>query len=326
MEQVRGTVARFLHAHPDEIVFTSGATDSLRLVAERWGLATLEDGDEVALCPQDHQAAVRPWLRLQAVLAARGVRIAIKEFRTDATGDYDLDSLRTAVGRRTRVLAITHVHNVFGLEMSVQQLPELVLPGTVVVLDAAQSAGHVPVDVAALGVDFAAFSAHKVLGPTGVGVLWARGPLHPWLRPPLSPPEAPLSEVMEEGTPNIAGILGLGAALEYMDSLGVERAAAHLRTLTDQLVSRLRALPRITFLPGPGLASCSCGTGIVSFTVEGHDASDVGYLLAEHDICVRTGHHCMERPSAEDGSVRVSLHVYNGTRDVERIAEVLGAL
>lgn len=329
VERVRERVAGFLGAAgPDEIVFTSGATASLNAVALCWGLANLAGGDEILYNPRDHAANVEPWRNLRRVLARHGTAIGLVPYAVTGAGEADVADIRAKAGPRTRLVTTSHVHNVYG---SLTTLEELDLP-VLRCFDCSQSAGHLPIDVAALRADFVAFSAHKMFGIPGTGVLYASRRTHAWLEPflPGGTTAAAMPARLEGGTPGLAGIFALGAALDFVEEVGLDAVAAHDRELTRRLIDRLREIPGVRLLPGVAAGGCEVGYGIVSFTVERVPAGDVGFIAAAHDLYVRTGTHCLatgdDATGDDDASVRVSTHVYTSAAEVDRFADLIARI
>lgn len=348
VEKARVDVARLLHAQPCEIAFTSGATDSLNAVAYMWGLANLQDGDEVMVCLQDHSAAVRPWHLIAQTLAKLGKKITVKTFDIHAVGDYDLRSIQAAVSDRTRVVALSHIHHVFGLDMEVSEIRQIVGPNVVISLDASQSIAHVEVNARKLDVDFISFSGHKAFAGNGVGVLFARQSKHASLAPyrsgghsaalssEISPEErSAFIDKIEVGTLNIPAIASLSSAIDFIEDIGIDVIRDHNSALTSLLVEKLKPLPGIIFAPGPVPCGCPGGYGILSFRFEHVSSFDLASALANEQIHVRSGDHCRaERNAAHDNGshdgfedfIRVSMQVYNTADDVEILARTLEAL
>ncbi|MQY30464.1 aminotransferase class V-fold PLP-dependent enzyme [Nocardia aurantia] len=339
LRRVRERTAAFLGADADEIVFTPGATAGLNAVALSWGLAALQDGDEILYSPRDHASAVYPWQQLQATLARFGRRLRLVPYRVTAHGEADTADILAKVTGRTRLIAVSHLHHVFGALTTLEELRGRLDPGILLCFDCSQSGGHIPLDVGELGADFAVLSAHKMFGATGTGVLYCRRRVHEQLTAFLPGGNsgvtgsdsgllpAAMPERMEGGTPNIAGILALGAALEVLDDIGRAAVAEHNRVLTRQLIEGLRPLPGLELLPGPAHARCEAGYGIVSFTLAGIGATDLGFVLAELGFLVRTGAHCVPaHAGADDDSVRVSTHVYTSADDIDRFVRCVATL
>lgn len=342
VESTRQRVAAFINAESSEIAFTSGATESLNLVALAWGLANLKNGDEVMVCLEDHKSTVLPWLNLKTTLAHFGVAIEIVPFAIHPEGDYELKSIREKVSPRTRLLAMTHVHHLYGLDMEVAQIREIVGPSVLMSLDASQSVGHRKLDAKALGVDFLSFSGHKMFAGNGVGVLWVASRLHQQLSSVktgggMQPAQADasgykpqaksLADILESGTLNIPAIISLTLAIELIEKTGIDRIEKHVSELSFYLYDRLKGLPGLEF--GPGFGYCGChnltGYGILSFRFEQGATSDLAFLLDSENILVRTGDHCLTSRRQGDDYVRVSLHAYNTKAEIDRFVSVLQA-
>lgn len=336
---IRARTASFLGAaHTDEIVFTGGATAALNAVAMSWGLAALRDGDEILYSPRDHAANVLPWYLLRDTLARFDRRIELVPYRVTPAGQADPIDIARKLSPRTRLLTVTHLHHVFGALTTLAELRDRIPAHVLLCFDCSQSGGHLPVDVGALGADFAVFAAHKMFGAPGTGILYCHRRTHPQLRPflPGGATDAALTVtgfdggtmpgLLEGGTMNIPGILALGSALEVLDSYGMAAIAEHNRLLTRRLVGDLRTVPGLRFLPGPAHSGDDSGHGIVSFTLAGISAADLGFVLAEYGFLVRTGAHCVPVSSGDPESVRVSTHVYTTVDDIDRFADCVRTL
>ena len=341
--EVREQAARFIGAaSADEIVFTPGATAGLNAVALSWGLANLADGDEILLSPHDHSSNVYPWVHLRQMLGRFGRRIALVPYAVTAAGEADAADIAAKISPRTRLVTVTHVHNVFGALTTLEELRGRLGPAVRLCFDCSQSAGHIPVDVTLLGCDFAVFSGHKMFGVAGTGMLYARRRVHPELAPFLPGGgsgvgladgglagglgQLRMPDGLEGGTPDLAGISALGAAMDFIGGIGLEPIAAHNRALTRFLAERLRELPRVRLLPGVAWAACPVGYGIVSFRVKGVRSDDVGFALSSQGFYVRTGNHCLPAGSEYEDSVRVSVHVYNCGYELERLTAFLALI
>lgn len=329
-ERARARIARFLGAHASEVVFTAGATDAIHVVVEGWARRRVAAGSRILTTPLEHHANLLPWQRLAREQGARLDTIAI-----DDRGRLDLDdAARKLPG--ARLLAVTATSNVLGVRVPLRALCGLARAhGVCTLVDAAQAVGHEPLDFAAIGCDFMALSAHKMLGPTGVGVLVGR---HERLRElePVRVGGGMVMEVasldadepsrfreppwgLEAGTPPLAGALGMAAAAEYLDALGVPRIAAAEAALVRTLLAGLQALEGVTVLGPPAGEERA---GIVSFTLGRHHPHDVAALLGEVGIAVRAGHHCAQpllRRLGVAATLRASLGPYNDERDVEAL-------
>lgn len=337
LEETRARIARLIGATAETVCFTSGATESLNLVALAWGLNNLRSGDEIMLCLQDHKSTVMPWLNLQAMLKRFGIDIKIVPIRLHYEGDYELKSIREGLSDRTRLIAISHVHHLFGLDMEVGEIRKIVGRKVLISLDASQSIGHRPVNVRRLSVDFLSFSGHKMFSANGVGVLYVRKGLLSRLKPVIVGGGMTRAEgaqfnvgsktaaaVLEAGTQNIPAILSLGAALDFIESIGgLEVMDNRLSALTRNLYGKLKTLPGIEFSPGVDRCGCHRGFGIVSFRFEQVSTSDLAFLLESENILVRTGDHCLNTGQDGDDYVRVSMHVYNNEAEIDRLIEVL---
>jgi len=342
---VRAQAARFFGAASEaEIVFTAGATAGLNAVALSWGLANLADGDEILYSPLDHSSNVYPWVHLRQLLARFGRRITLVPYAVTAAGEADTADIAAKLTARTRLISVAHVHHVFGGLSTLEELTGRLGPAVRVCLDGTQSAGHIPVDVTRLGCDFAVFSGHKMFGVAGTGVLYARERVHRELGPflpgggtgirladggldglPMLDGLA-MPDGLEGGTPDLAGISALGAAMEFIDGVGLEAIAAHNRALTRPLADRLAGQRRVRLLPGVAWAACPVGYGIVSFQVDGVRSDDIGFALASRGFYVRTGNHCLPDGSGYGDSVRVSVHLYNSGYELERFAALVAGI
>ncbi|MEY2814739.1 MAG: hypothetical protein RIS05_487 [Actinomycetota bacterium] len=328
-EGARAKVATFIGAAADEVVFTKSATESLNLVAYAMGNAVagnrfhIKPGDEIVISQMEHHANLIPWQQLAARTGAK-----LRWFEITPEGRLDLSQISTLITNKTKVVSITHQSNVLG---TINPLHEIVQAahsvGAVVVVDACQSVPHMKVDVAALGIDFLAFSGHKAVGPTGVGVLWGRAELLEQLPPFLtggsmiadvsmtSATWAPAPAKFEAGVPNMAQAVGLGAALDYLSAIGMDVIAEHEHLLTADLLKKLLEIDEVA-LVGPH--SMDHRGGALSFTVRGIHPHDLGQFLDSQGIAVRTGHHCawpLTRSLGVPATTRASLYLYNTIED-----------
>lgn len=334
MEAARRRVGRFIGApRPStEVIFTKNATESLNLVARSWGAANLGPGDVVLLTQLEHHANIVPWFQLQA---ERDFEIRWIPLNADATLDLsDLDRLLDGV----KAVGLTAMSNVTGTLTPVAQITEAAhAVGAVVVLDACQYVPHLATDVKALGVDFAAFSGHKMLGPTGIGVLWGREDLLDAMPPFLGGGgmildvrldgflPAALPAKFEAGTPPIAEAVGLHAAVDYLDALGMDAVRQHEIELTTYAMKSLgeRFGPELT-IHGP--ADPRVKGGVLSLAVGDVHPHDLSQFMDEHAVCVRPGHHCAKplmRVLGVGATARASFYVYNDTDDVDALADAL---
>jgi cysteine desulfurase/selenocysteine lyase len=339
LAEVRERAARFIGAQsPEEVVFVPGATAGLNAVALSWGLANLADGDEILFSPVDHSSNVYPWVNLRQTLARFGRRLTLVPYAVTATGEADTNDILAKVSDRTRLITATHVHNVFGSMTTLEELSGKISSSIRVCFDCSQSAGHVPVDVTKLNSDFAVFSGHKMFGAPGTGFLYLRRRVHAELAPFLpgggsgvqladgALRELSMPEGMEGGTPDLAGLVALGAAMDFIDDLGIDLIAAHGQSLTRFLVERLREVPQLRLLPGVAWGARPAGYGIVSFSVDGVHSDDLGFALSSRGFYVRTGSHCLPAGTPYEDSVRVSVHLYNSEQELDRFAGFLSLL
>ena len=329
-EAARERVARFLGAtDPAEVVFVRNATEGLNLVAEAYAGARLGPGDEVVVSVLNHHSNLVPWGQ---VAARTGATLRVLPLTRDR--ELDMEAAARTIGPRTRVVALTHKSNVTGTIVDAGEIARLAHRHmAVVVVDAAQSVPHLPVDVGALGCDFLAFSAHKICGPMGIGVLWGRRALLDGMPPYMTGGEmvrevtlegATWNDVpwkFEAGTPNVAGAVGLARAVDYVTAIGLDRIAAHERALSLVAMERLDGFDDVdTFCPAGG------PNGIVSFQLADIHPHDVATVLDQHGVAVRAGHHCAQPLHAALGvraSVRASFYLYNDDDDVARLIDAL---
>jgi len=331
-EEAREKTRAFLNA-PDgrEIVFVRGATEAINLVAQSWGPAHLEAGDEIVISDLEHHSNIVPWQMLRDRL---GLKLLVAP--TDETGELDLARFEALLSPRTRLVAVTHVSNVTGALLPIERIVKLAhAVGAKVLIDGCQAVPRMPVDVRALGCDFYLFSGHKAYGPTGTGVLWGRYELLAAM-PPWQTGGGMITSVeyaktefqdpphrFEAGTPDIAGAVGLGIALDFIEGLGREAIFQHEEALTGYAVDRLSPIPGVRLVAG-GQRRLS----VLSFNVDGVHPHDVGTVLDRHNVAVRVGHHCAQ-PLMEKldlaGTVRASLGVYNDESDIDRLAEAVEA-
>jgi cysteine desulfurase/selenocysteine lyase len=333
-ELARDRVREFIGARGrEEIVFTRGTTDSLSLVADALG-HTLAPGDEIVLTEMEHHSNIIPWQ-----MAARNRGAVIRAVPVTPDGHLDMDALRRLLGPRTRVVTVAHVSNVLGTINPVREIVQLARSaGAVSVVDGAQAIPHLSLDMVALDCDFYAASSHKMLGPTGIGILYGRREVLDRLEPTRGGSEM-IKEVwidraqwndlpwrFEPGTPPIAEAVGLTAAIEYLDKLGMERVAEHERTLTRRALTALASVPGVRVL-GPGPAEDR--GAVVAFSVDGLHPHDVAALLDARGIAVRAGHHCAQplmRALGLVGTARASFSVYNSPEEVDLLASAVEGL
>jgi cysteine desulfurase/selenocysteine lyase len=326
-EAARARVARFLGAAAaEEVVFTRGATEALNLVAWSWARPRLTAGDEVLVTEMEHHSNIVPW---QLVCEQSGAHLVVAP--VDDRGELRLDELERRLGPRTRLVACVHVSNAIGTVNPLREVAALAhRVGAVVVADGAQAAPHLPIDVAALGCDFYAFSGHKVYGPTGIGALWGRGELLAAM-PPWQGGGGMIAHVsfagtdfaappqrFEAGTPNGAGAVGLAAAIDWLEALGWDAVAAHEHRLLTLASERLAAIPGVRLI-----GEAREHAAVLSFLVAGVHAHDLGTILDAEGVAVRAGHHCAQPLMERFGiaaTARASFAVYNTAEEVEVLA------
>ena len=334
-EGARAKVAAFIGASAQEVVFTKSATESLNLIAYAMGNAPignrfhLSAGDEIVVSQMEHHANLIPWQQLAARTGA-----ILRWFDVTPEGRLDLSQIPQLITAKTKVVALTHQSNVLG---TINPLTEIVAAahavGAVAVLDACQSVPHMKVDVAQLDVDFLAFSGHKTVGPTGVGIMWGRSTLLEELPPFLTGGSmiadvsmttatwAPAPAKFEAGVPNMAQAVGLGAAVDYLSAIGMDVIAQHEHMLTEDLLGKLLNIEEVAVV-GP-LTMESRG-GALSFTVAGIHPHDLGQFLDSQGIAVRTGHHCawpLTRSLGVPATTRASLYLYNTIEDNDALID-----
>jgi len=330
-EDARETVARFVGADADEIVWTSNATEGVNLLAytlSNAGELALKPGDEIVVTELEHHANLIPWQQL-----AQRTGAVLRYIPVDDEGALDLE--RAPITERTRILAFSHVSNVLGVVNPVAELVERAhAVGALVVLDACQSAPHLPLDLRALDVDFAVFSGHKMLGPTGIGVLYGRSRLLNALPPFLtggsmittvtmeSAQFLPAPQRFEAGTQRVSQAIALAAAVDYLSAIGMERVAEHGSRMSRQLIEGLSAIDGVRVLGAHGHER----VGLASFAVEGIHAHDVGQFLDDRGIAVRVGHHCaqpLHRRLGLTSTTRASGSVYTTEAEIDLFLEAV---
>jgi cysteine desulfurase/selenocysteine lyase len=331
-EAAREAVRGFLNAADErEIVFVRGATEAINLVSHAWGGKFLKAGDEIVISDLEHHSNLVPW---QMACERAGAKLRVAP--TDETGEFDLAPFEALLSPRTRMVAVTHVSNVTGTVMPVETITRLAhRHGALVLVDGCQAIPRMPVDVRAIGCDFYAFSGHKVYGPSGIGVLYGRyealDAIPPWETGGgmITSVEYAHTEFQEPphrfeaGTPDIAGAVGLGMALGFVESLGRAAIREHEAELTGYAVDALSRIPGLRLVKG-GQRQMS----VLSFNLDGVHPHDVGTVLDQHDVAVRVGHHCAQ-PLMDKlgvaGTVRASFGVYNDRADIDRLAAAIEA-
>ncbi len=330
-EDARGKVTQFLNAnHSSEVVFTRGATDSLNLLASSWGGTHLKEGDEILLTELEHHANIVPWQMVAEATGAKVIRVPISD-----DGELDLEFAQTKIrSGAVKCISIGHVSNALGVKNDVEKLVKIAVEqGVFSIVDGAQAVSHFPVDVQELGCDAYVFSGHKLFGPTGIGILWAKQEVLEEI-PPYQGGGDMIRRVsfegttfaeppskFEAGTPHIAGAIGLGAAIDFVDSIGFETIARIDHALFEKTVSVVDSIPGLR-----RIGRSDAQLGVVSFYSDQVHPSDIATFLGVDKIAVRTGHHCaqplMDRLGIP-GTVRVSFSIYNLLTELDRLKSSL---
>ncbi len=331
-EAAREKVAQFINA-PDKtsIVFTRGTTEAINLVAYSWGWANLRQGDEILLTEMEHHSNIVPW---QLIAERTGARIKVVPITDD--GLLDMDAFDRLLTERVKLVAVTHVSNVLGTINPVKEICRKAHEaGALVLVDGAQAAPHMPLDVQEIGCDFYAFSGHKMLGPTGSGVLYGRKELLESMPPFMGGGEMIRSVTFERttfndvpykfeaGTPAIAQAIGLGAAVDYLNKIGMMQIRQHEMELTAYALERLQEVPRLTIY---GLAPVQQRGGVIAFNLGDLHPHDLATFLDAHGICIRAGHHCAQplmRRLNVVATARVSFYLYNTPEEIDALVAAL---
>lgn len=329
-EQARVKVAQLINAaEPREIIWTRGTSESINLVAASWGRSALKPGDRILVSAMEHHSNIVPWQMIAAQMGA-----TVEPIPVDSTGTLDLDALQQMLDERVRMVACGHVSNALGTVNPVERIVQLAhQAGALCLIDGAQAMSHMRVDVQALDCDFYVFSAHKMFGPTGVGVLYGKAALLEAMPPYQGGGEMiesvsfagttynQLPYKFEAGTPDIAGVIALGAAVDYLQGIDRDAAEAHERDLLEYAEARVRELPGITLV-----GTAAQRAGVLSFLIDGTHPHDVGMLLDQQGVAVRTGNHCAQ-PIMDQlgipGTIRASFCFYNTRADIDRLVEAL---
>ncbi len=328
-EGARARIAHFLGAETNEIIFVRGATEGINLVANAFLRPRLRKGDEVLITAMEHHANIVPW---QLACEATGAKLRVAPM--SQAGELLLDELETLLTSRTKLLALTHVSNALGTVNPIAQIAEMAhARGVPVLVDGAQAVQHLPVNMCELGIDFYVLSGHKLYGPTGIGVLWGRSAhlegMDPWQgggdmirsvtfeKTEFAPP--PLR--FEAGTPNIAGAIGLGAAVEYLARIGLDAIAKHERELLADATDAIAAIEGVQLI-----GTANTKASVLSFIVKGIHPHDLGTVLDRAGVAVRTGHHCAQPVMAFYGvpaTVRASFGLYNYRAEIDPLCKAL---
>jgi cysteine desulfurase/selenocysteine lyase len=337
-EKSRETVAKFISAEtPSEIIFTRGTTEAINLVAYSWGLNNLTKGDEVLVTLMEHHSNIVPW---EITSKVRGFTLKYANINADGTLDYE--DYENKLTKNVKIACLSHVSNVTGVVNDVKRVTKAVHDnGSLMLIDGAQSVPHMPVDIQRIGADFLAFSGHKMLGPTGIGALYGKKDILEKMTPYEGGGEMikdvsyskgkghcdvtfnELPYKFEAGTPNIADAVGLGAAVRYLQAVGMENILSHEEEITKYAMNRMKECNKTTIY-GPSDPAKKCG--IIPFGVKGLSSHDVALFCDNYGIALRSGYHCAQ-PLHElfklESSARASFYIYNTKEEVDRFIEVL---
>jgi len=326
-ESAREKISSFINASSSkEIVFTGGTTESINLLAYTFG-TKLEKNDEILISHMEHHANLVPWQLLAKMSGAK-----LKYLPLTESGELDFSQSEKYFTKKTKIISITHMSNVLGTVNPIKKISQIAKSiGAVFVVDGAQSVSHMPVDVQSLGCDFLAFSGHKMLGPTGIGVLWGRLDMLESLPPFMAGGEMIETVTLEKstwnkvpykfeaGTPNYVQAIGLGIAVEYLNKIGMKRIQEHEKKLTDYAIEKLKIISGLYIHGNP-----SNRGGVISFNLNKIHPQDLAQFLNEDNICIRVGHHCAQpllKTLGETSTARISFYVYNDSYDVDKLVE-----
>jgi cysteine desulfurase / selenocysteine lyase len=331
-EKGRSKVAEFIGARsPEEVIFTKNTTDGLNMVAFGWGMQNINEGDVILSVISEHHSSILPW---QTVAESRGAEIAYLE--TDEEGLLPLSNVKDKLDERVKVIVIAHASNVLGTILPVKEICDIAKDrGIKVIVDGAQAVPHLPVNMQSLGCDFYAFSSHKMLGPMGLGVLWGKKELLKEMFPvrlgggmvtdvyPTGYKLADLPQRFEAGTPDVASVVGLCAAIDYLEDLGMDRIRAHEVDLTEYAIKRLSEIEHLKII---GPKDPEKRTGLVSFTIKGIHDHDIAAVLNTEGVAVRSGAHCainLHKSLQIPSTTRISFYMYNTREDVDILIKAL---
>lgn len=334
-EKARDKVQKLIHAkRREEVLFTRGTTESLNWLASTYGVENVKQGDEILLSYMEHHSNIVPWQQL-----AKRVGASLKYIDLKEDGTLDLADAEAKLSDKTKIVSVTHASNVLGMVNPIKKLAQMAHEhGAIMIADGAQSVPHMAIDVQEMGVDFFAFSGHKMLGPTGIGVLYGRYDVLNQMQPAQFGGEMiefvdlheatfqPLPWRFEAGTPNIAGAIGMGAAVDYLTNIGMLEVAKYEQSLVDYALPKLKSIAGLTVY---GPQNSEQHTGVIAFNIAGIHAHDLATALDQEGIAVRAGHHCAQ-PLMHyldvAATVRVSFYIYNTRQEIDRFVATLGKI
>lgn len=325
-EKSRKTTQQFINAqHAEEIIFTRNTTESINLVAKTWGNQNIQKGDHILVSALEHHSNLVPWQEL-----CREKSAILDVIPMNADGTLMLDQLDTLITKQTKLIAITHISNVLGTIVPIEKIIQKAhAVGALILIDAAQSTPHMPIDVQSLGCDFLVFSGHKMLGPTGVGILYGQREILSAMPPFLHGGDMVLEVSQqkaswnalpykfEAGTPNIADVVAFEKAVTYLTNIGLDNIRQHETTLLTYALGKLAEIPGLT-LYGP--QNTKRQAGIISFNIDGVHAHDTASIFNETNVCIRSGHHCSQpimNTLGVSSTARMSFYLYNSTDDID---------
>jgi len=334
-EQARDKVQNFIHAKKrEEVLFTRGTTESLNWLASTYGAENIKQGDEILISYMEHHSNIVPWQQL-----AQRVGANLKYINLKADGTLDLTDAEEKMSDRTKIVSVTHASNVLGVVNPIKELAQMAHQhGAIMIADGAQSAPHMVIDVQDMNVDFFAFSGHKMLGPTGIGVLYGKYDVLNKMNPAQFGGEMielvdlheatfqPLPWRFEAGTPNIAGAIGLGAAVDYLTNIGMTEIEAYEQSLVSYALPKIKKIPGVTVY---GPQDSEHHSGVIAFNLDSVHAHDLATALDQEGIEVRAGHHCTQplmRYLGIAATVRVSLYIYNTREEIDHFIDIIGKI
>lgn len=334
-EQARDKVQNFIHAKKrEEVLFTRGTTESLNWLASTYGAENIKQGDEILISYMEHHSNIVPWQQL-----AQRVGANLKYINLKADGTLDLADAEEKMSDRTKIVSVTHASNVLGVVNPIKELAQMAHQhGAIMIADGAQSAPHMVIDVQDMDVDFFAFSGHKMLGPTGIGVLYGKYDVLNKMNPAQFGGEMielvdlheatfqPLPWRFEAGTPNIAGAIGLGAAVDYLTNIGMTEVEAYEQSLVSYALPKIKKIPGVTVY---GPQDSEHHSGVIAFNLDSVHAHDLATALDQEGIEVRAGHHCTQplmRYLGIAATVRVSLYIYNTREEIDHFIDIIGKI